>query len=129
MKKYEEPKIEFCELVPDRAIANTCWGYHDGSNVWGEDPENIKADQLYCDIPGPGYVGFNITGGNCNFTDKTISWTYYTFNDKGEAYPAKAPSGTYEQFKNIIERAGGNKGQPFAGEGSIVKPDPSPSWS
>lgn len=129
MKKYLAPEIEFVDLQADRKIANTCWGYHDGTKDFGEDPTNAKPDQMYCDIPEPGYVGFNVTGGSCNFTDATLSWTYYTFDGNGNGVPTKAPDGIYNSFKTVISNAGGNNGQPFAGEGTIVKPTPDPSWS
>lgn len=130
MRKYIKPEINFERTVLKKDIANTCWGYHDNSGVHGEDLNNQYPDKMYCDIPGTGFVGFNITDKKCNFSDNTISWTYYEWDEHKNKVAKKAPTGTYQTFKGIIEAAGGNKGQPFDGEGIIVIPDdPKPSWS
>ncbi len=111
--KYEKPAMEFVELRSKEAVANTCWGYHGTDNL------------LYCDIPGEGYVSFQIMEGSC--TLNLINVMYYSDEHPG------GTDATQDQIKildNILRASGGESGNPYAGEGTTVIPDnPSPSWS
>ena len=43
--------------------------------------------------------------------------------------PVPANEAQIAQLKSILEQAGGNSGNPFNGEGTIVTENPQPSWS
>lgn len=110
MKQYESPKIEFQSIKLNEKIANTCWGYHSNSK------------ELYYDVKGSGYIGFYITSASCEFGAKKIQVEYYNVPDdnKGNAY---------NEFYNAVINSGGANGNPYKGQGTVIKPDPDPSWS
>lgn len=118
-KNYEKPELKFVSLRNEETVANTCWGYH-GSDT-----------PLYCDIPGEGYCSFQIASGSCDLN--LINVRYYSDQNKdGKITSDEWDSATAEQeaaLEAVLKAAGGNKGQPFAGEGSIVVEKPDPSWS
>ena len=111
MTKYEKPALKFVELRNEEAVANTCWGYH------GTDTK------LYCDIPGEGYVSFQIAAGPC--TLNLINVTYYDSNGNAAA----ATKAQIDALDAILRKSGGESGNPFAGEGSTVIPGTPGDWS
>lgn len=121
MKKYEKPELNFVSLRNEEKIANTCWGYHGtGTN-------------LYCDIGGTGFVSFQIAEGPCALN--VINVQYYgkdtNNNNKIDAndVPVPATDAQKTELNDILVKSGGAEGNPFKGEGTIVKPNPDPSWS
>ena len=110
MKKYESPKVEFQKIRLNEKIANTCWGYHSSSK------------ELYYDYKGTGYIGFYITGSSCEFGGEKIRVNYYNI-------PLEEQSKAYNEFYQAVINSGGSSGNPFKGEGSVIFPDPDPSWS
>lgn len=110
MKKYESPKVEFQSIRLNEKVANTCWGYHSSSK------------ELFYDYKGTGYIGFYITGSSCEFGTGNISVKYYDV-------PADEQTKAYDEFYKAVINSGGGTGNPFKGEGSIIFPDPDPSWS
>lgn len=118
---YEKPKMKFVFLRNEEAVANTCWGHHSSGKT------------LYCDLPGTGFASFQIANGSCSLN--LIHVMYYgqdtdqdgsiTSNDT----PVPANEAQIAQLKSILEQAGGNSGNPFNGEGTIVTEKPQPSWS
>lgn len=111
MKKYEKPAMKFVALRNEEAVANTCWGYHG-------DPT-----KLYCDIPGEGYVSFQIGGGSC--TLNLINVIYYDSNGK----ETTATQAQIDALTAILKKSGGESGNPFSGEGTTVIPDHPGQWS
>ena len=114
MKNYKSPEIQFQDLEVREEVANTCWGYH------GTDTK------LYCDIPGEGYTSFQIDTGSCALN--LIEVKYY--DGKGTVTNLNVGDEKYNQLYSILVKSGGNQGNPFSGEGTVVIPDnPNPSWS
>lgn len=110
MKNYKSPKVEFSSLKLKERVADTCWGNH------GE-----KEDYFY-DYSGKGYIQFWITGGSCSFSHNTIKVEYINV-------PEIEKATAYNEFYNKIVAAGGESGNSWKGVGSIVDPDPDPTWS
>ncbi|MBC5630258.1 hypothetical protein H8S20_15460 [Clostridium sp. NSJ-6] len=110
MNKYISPEIEFKKINIRENIANTCWGYHSSSK------------ELFYDYKGKGYIGFYITGSSCEFGTGKISVKYYNV-------PEDEQTKAYNEFYNAVIESGGDSGNPFKGEGSVILPDPDPSWS
>ena len=111
-KKYEKPQMKFVSLRNEKAVANTCWGFH------GTERE------LYCDIPGEGYVSFQIKAGSCALDLFNIY--YYD----GDGNKIQATQEQFNQLQKILIDSGGNDGNPYKGIGTIVLPDdPNPAWS
>lgn len=108
---YEKPTMTFVSLRSEDAVANTCWGHH-GTET-----------NLFCDIPGEGYLSFKIAGGSC--TLNPIDVIYYD----GDGSQRPATSWEISTLISIIEPSGGESGNPYKGEGSIVIPDHPGSWS
>ena len=111
MTKYEKPSLKFVELRNEEAVANTCWGYH------GKDTE------LYCDIPGEGYVSFQIGGDSC--TLNLIKVYYYD----GNGNKSNATATQIADLDAILRASGGESGNPYSGEGSTVIPGHPGQWS
>lgn len=110
MKKYESPNINFKSIKINEKIANTCWGYHSSSK------------ELYYDYKGTGYIGFYITDNSCSFSSDKITVKYYNV-------PEDEQTKAYNEFYNAVINSGGESGNPFKGEGTVIFPDPDPSWS
>lgn len=110
MKKYESPKVEFESIRLNEKIANTCWGHHG------------KGTQLFYDVKGAGYIGFYITGGSCEFGEGKISVNYYNI-------PEKNKDNAYKEFYKAVINSGGDTGNNYNGEGTVIKPNPDPNWS
>ena len=103
MKKYEKPKMIFCDLRLEKSVAGTCWGL---------EPGHPHDKEYFYDVEGEGYVGFHIKSakGNCGAPD-AYNICYYEY--KGVAGdPIKGQ--TYEQFlEKVLTQKGGNNGQPY----------------
>ena len=111
MEKYEKPEVKFVALRNEEAVANTCWGYHGTDTV------------LYCDIPGEGYVSFQIGEGSC--TLNLINVIYYD-KDRNEAV---ATNDQVAALEAILKASGGESGNPYSGEGTTIIPDHPGNWS
>lgn len=121
-QRYEKPELKFVSLRNEESVAETCWGFH-GTNT-----------KLYCDISGKGFVSFQIKAGSCDLN--LVNVQYYgedTNNDGMISKDDHSVPATEEQFNelySILVESGGNAGNPYKGEGTIVIPDnPDPSWS
>lgn len=116
-EKYEKPKMKFVALRNEETVANTCWGYH------GTDTK------LYWDIPGEGYLSFQIASGSCSIGEHgegVINVQYYT----DEENYSGASSEQISQLVAALMQSGGESGNPYKGEGTTVIPDhPGSSWS
>ena len=108
---YEKPTMTFVSLRSEDAVANTCWGHHGTDTV------------LYCDIPGEGYMSFQIAAGPCELN--LIGVSYYD----GKGQPSVATPDQIATLEGILRASGGGDGNPYKGEGSIVIPDHPGSWS
>lgn len=111
MKEYEKPALKFVSVRNEEAVANTCWGYG------GTDTK------LYCDIPGEGYVSFQIGNKKCSLD--IINVTYYDGNGIG----TPASSEQIAALDKILRQSGGESGNPYSGEGSTVIPGTPGDWS
>lgn len=94
MKKYEKPALKFVMLRNEEAMANTCRSCH------GSDTE------LYCDIPGGGYVSFQVADGDSGLN--LINVIYYDGNGSG----SPATDAHIAILKQMLADAGCNVGQP-----------------
>ena len=116
-EQYEKPVMKFVELRNREEVANTCWGYHGtGTN-------------LYCDIPGEGYVSFQISGGSCGlgeYGEKLVNVLYY---EEDDGAGVEATNQQKNILFNILNQSGGTDGNPYKGEGTIVIPDHPGDWS
>ena len=111
-EKYESPRMTFEEVAASEAVANTCWGYH------GTDTK------LYADLEGKGYASFQIGGGSC-----TLNLIHVTYYEDTETYSEATPAQQAE-LETILRKSGGESGNPYSGEGSVVIPNhPSDKWS
>lgn len=108
---YEKPTMTFVSLRSEDAVANTCWGYHGTNTV------------LYCDIPGEGYMSFQIGGAECSLD--LINVRYH--DGDGNSFDATGDQTAI--LDGILRASGGASGNPYKGEGSIVIPDNPGSWS
>lgn len=122
IESYEKPAMKFVALRNEEKVANTCWGYH-GTNT-----------KLYCDISDKGFVSFQIGGKSC--TLNLINVQYYGNDTNGdgkisnEDTSVAATASQITELDGILRGSGGESGNPYAGEGTIVIPDnPDPSWS
>ena len=119
---YEKPKMKKVSLTGDKAVANTCWGYHG------------KGVNQYCDTKGPGWFSFQIAAGDCELN--LINIVYYTdTNQNGMAdgedqgIPVSYGSDRYYELYNILLASGGSDGNPYHGEGITTHNTPQPDWS
>lgn len=113
-ERYEKPAVKFVSLRNEETVANTCWGYHGSDTV------------LYCDIPGEGYCSFKIGGGNCSLN---LTEVYYYENSDSDGTAIFDGDSRYTTLVTILKNSGGNQGNPYSGEGSVVIPDHPGSWS
>lgn len=111
MEKYEKPEMKFVALRNEEAVAAPCWAIHG------------KPTKYYCDIPGEGYVSFQIGAGSCSLN--LVNVIYY--DDKGNS--SEASEAQKDTLFKILEGSGGSDGNPYSGIGTTVLPDPSPEWS
>lgn len=108
---YEKPTMTFVSLRSEDAVAATCWGNHG------------KGITYYCDIPGEGYMSFQISAGSCDLNLTAVC--YYNSDDEPTAYTQEQ----YNQLCSILSDAGGKNGNPYKGLGTTVIPDHPGSWS
>ena len=106
MKKYESPKIEFQLIRLNEQIAKTCWGHHGTDTL------------LWYDSPGSGYISFKIADGSCAFNP--IEITYKGFPEDTDFAAVES------EFRKTVKASGGDQGNPFKGEGTVVIPGPTP---
>lgn len=111
---YEKPMLKFASLRNEDAVANTCWGYHGTDTL------------LYCDIPGEGYVSFQIGAGSCSLN--LINVTYYK-NENDSGIKIVDGDSRYDALEKILIDTGGESGNPYKGEGSTIIPDHPGNWS
>ena len=109
-KTYEKPQMKLISLKADKTVANTCWGHHASGQV------------LYADIPGLGYCSFQIQNGHC-----TLNLTNVKYITKEGTTDATADQ--IKALDSVLRSSGGESGNPYAGEGTVVKIDPDPTWS
>lgn len=108
---YEKPKMEFVNVQNENKIANTCWGYHGTDTL------------LYCDIPGKGYLSFQIGNKKCSLD--LINVMYYD----NEGNSSLATADQIATLTEILISSGGESGNPYKGEGSTIIPDHPGDWS
>ncbi|MCH3987604.1 MAG: hypothetical protein LKG56_07900 [Lachnospiraceae bacterium] len=122
-KEYVKPAIKVVSLRNEETVANTCWGYH-GSN-----------HKLFCDIPGAGYMSFQIGGSKCSLNLTNVMYYSDTNHDgkiDGTDAPEQITSGSdsrYQELDKILRNSGGESGNPYKGEGTTVIPDQPGKWS
>lgn len=122
MEMYEKPALKFVSVRNEEKIANTCWGYHGTGTL------------LYCDITGKGFVSFQIGAGSCALNLINVQYYGGDTNNDGKITqndtPVQATDEQKQELYDILEKAGGNQGSNFKGEGTIVFPgNPDGSWS
>lgn len=110
-EQYEKPAMKFVKLRNQEEVANTCWGYHGTDTL------------LYCDVSGEGYFSFQIAEGPC--TLNVINIVYYDGEGKESAYTETQKN----ELMRILYESGGESGNPYKGEGTIVIPDHPGDWS
>lgn len=112
--RYEKPALEFVSLRNDNEVAATCWGNH-GKDVY-----------MYCDIPGVGYMSFQIGGGSCALNLINVRY-HETKGSEGEfVYDGDAP---YEALELLLKDAGGSNGNPYKDSNVVIVEKPDPTWS
>ena len=116
-EQYEKPVMKFVELRNREEVANTCWGYH------GTDTK------LYCDIPGEGYVSFQIGGGSCGLDPHGTNLINVLYYKEEGVEGVKATDQQKDILYNILMGSGGDTGNPYSGEGTTVIPDHPGEWS
>lgn len=112
--EYEKPSMEFVSLRNDSAVAATCWGNH-GKQVY-----------MYCDIPGDGFMSFQIKGSSC--TLDLINVRYHE-SQGHEGYFVDDGTEHYETLEEILSVAGGNNGNPYKDKEIEIVEKPDPEWS
>ena len=127
MRKYEKPSMVRRELLSDKKVANTCWGYHSPqkeSPTWWYDKNGTAA----------GFVSFYIgNGAKCGNVSDLVHVTWYqnrTALNNGEGkevysdQPVVTDGGdTVQPFNDTVAyliSMGGNEGNPFHGENSLI---------
>ena len=110
-ERYEKPAVKFVSLRNEEAVAKTCWGYGGTDTV------------LYCDIPGEGYVSFQIGNKKCGLDLVNV----YYYDSTGNQ--SIATSDQIKILDQILRGSGGESGNNYDGEGSIVIPDTPGDWS
>lgn len=117
---YEKPQMKYVAMRNEEKVANTCWGYHGtGKN-------------LYADIDGPGYCGFQIGGKSCTLSLVNVTYVKKVLNPETQKYDIITDAADADQIKEltaILVASGGESGNPYSGEGTVVKPEPDPKWS
>lgn len=108
---YEKPMLKFASLRNEETVAATCWGYG------GTDTK------LFCDIPGEGYVSFQIGNKKCSLD--LINVIYYD----GDGNTSNANQNQIRILEDILRKSGGESGNNYSGEGSTVLPDEPGNWS
>ena len=119
MKKYEKPKMIFCDLRLEKSVAATCWGLT---------PGHPHDEEYFYDVEGEGYVGFHIKSisGNCGGPD-AYNIYYYEY-DGATGDPVKGAE--YEKLlEDVLTKKGGNNGQPYNNLSFDFPTKPDPSWS
>ena len=111
---YEKPKMKFVSLRNKKEVAYRCWRGHGNRDTW------------YYDTQGPGYVSFQIGGGECALNLSNVN--YYEHRD-APAEKINPDNEKYEELHNALLKSGGAEGNPFKGEGVNFFPDPNPEWS
>ena len=133
VKTYERPMLKNVSLRNETAVADTCWGHH------------ASGKTLYADLPGPGWTSFQITKGSCSLSLTNV--TYHSgvegecrttrdgegnlIHDNTNCKGVSASLDQISTLTSVLEKAGGNDGTSFAGEGSVVitkPPAPDSSW-
>lgn len=108
-EKYEKPSIKMVPLRSQKAIADTCWGYHGTGNV-----------NYYYDTEGKGFVKFTVNASSCTLNDETLLY-YESKDDREPEVLIEGP--IHEEWLKAIKEAGGNSGNPVKGHGTIFVPD------
>lgn len=114
---YEKPKLTFVSLQNSQSVADPCWA------------NAVDYGTLYFDSEGKGYCSFtvNISGGNCG---KGSSLTVDNFYYYDSTNPAGVPATADQSAKWLAELESKQVFHPnFAGNGTVVTPTPSPTWS
>ena len=118
MKHYEKPAMNFVSLRNENTVAKTCWGHHHSGKT------------LYCDVEGEGYCSFQIARGSCTLSLMNVQY-YKHDGAEGVAIYDGHPDydSQYDDLVNRLIKSGGESGNNFAGEGTVVTEDPLPEWS
>ncbi len=109
--RYEKPAMKFVNLRNEKSVANTCWGHHSSQK------------RLYYDSPGTGWMSFQIQKGSCTLS--LINITYHANNSSSSA----PTSDQVNQLDKALRESGGESGNPYKGEGTVVFEDPGSNWS
>lgn len=134
MKTYEKPRIVQQSLLTNKAIANTCWGYHSGgSPTWWYDDNGTEH----------GFVDFHIhEGQKCGQLDQMVTIAWYQNRDalddplgseyhylvvKDQAVVTDSGNTVYpwNTCYDYLIRSGGSAGNPFSGENNLILDDDS----
>lgn len=112
---YEKPKMKFVSLRNKKEVANRCWSGSNNTTTW------------YYDTQGPGYVSFQIGGGECKLN---LSNVKYYENNESQGQDINQTHEKYNELNNTLRNYHGGTGESFHGEGVDFIPDkPNPEWS
>lgn len=104
---YQKPHMKFVAFQNEETIANTCWGHHSQGTTLYADAKDRRH----------GYYSFQIAPGSCSLN--LINVMYIVKDEKKPASCSQIGALT-----KILAASGGECGNPYKGEGTVVTTNP-----